>query len=97
MFIRFSDMNNIWDVHVVIPCSPGLNCDYGIVSWRNHQSKHSLPHACLVANADWGTVFSQNLPEMLIPFSFRSLTEVEQMANKNENTKDTEEEEIVTK
>ena len=50
-----------------------------------------------MANADWGTVFSQNLPEMLIPFSFRSLTEVEQMANKNENTKDTEEEEIVTK
>ena len=34
---------------------------------------------------------------MLIPFSFRSLTEVEQMANKNENTNDTEEEEIVTK
>ena len=50
-----------------------------------------------MANADWGTVFSQNLPEMLISFSFRSLTEVEQMVNKNENTNETEEEEIVTK
>lgn len=60
-------------------------------------SYHSLPHACLVGNADWGSVFSQNLPEMLTPFSFRSLTEVEEMANKNENTNDTEEEEIVTK
>lgn len=97
MFTRFSDMNNIWEVHVVMPCSPGLNCYYVIVSWRSHQSKHSLPHVCLVANAEWGTVFSQNLPEMITAFSFRSLTEVEEMANKNENTNVTEEEEIVTK